>query len=301
MKKLPSHFSISPDVKSALGSGSPIIALETAVITHGLPRPQNLELANALESKAISLDVTPATIGIIRGKIHIGLEKDELEFLAKSEKLRKITRRDFSIAISTGVSGGTTVAGTLFAANLTGIEVFATGGIGGVHRDSTFDMSADLPELARTPMIVVCSGAKAILDLPATLETLETMGVPVIGYQTDEFPAFYSAQSGLPVDLRVDSADEIAKIYKSHLELNMDSALLVVVPPPEETAVPKDILEIAIGTAVEESESLDIHGAALTPFLLRRVNELTHGESLRSNLALLKNNVRIACEIAKAL
>ena len=248
---------------------------------------KTLSLPTLLKSTAISLDVTPATVGIIRGKIHIGLEKGELDFLANSENLHKITRRDFSIVISTGASGGTTVAGTLFAANFTGIKVFATGGIGGVHRDSTFDMSADLPELARTPMIVVCSGAKAILDLPATLETLETMGVPVIGYQTDEFPAFYSPHSGLPVDCRVDSAEVIAKIYKSHLELNMESALLVVVPPPEETAVPKEILEIAIGTAVAESVSLNIHGAALTPFLLRRVNELTHGESLRSNLALL--------------
>jgi pseudouridine-5'-phosphate glycosidase len=301
MKMLPSHFSISPLVKSALGKGSPIVALETAVITHGLPHPQNLELANALESMAISLDVIPATVGIIRGKIHIGLENSELEFLANSENLHKITRRDFSIAVSTGMSGGTTVAGTLFAANLTGIKVFATGGIGGIHRDSTFDMSADLPELARTPMIVVCSGAKAILDLPATLETLETMGVPVIGYRTEEFPAFYSAHSGLPVDCRVDSVEEIASIYKSHLELNMESALLVVVPPPEETAVPKEILEIAIGSAVEESQSLGIHGAALTPFLLRRVNELTHGESLRLNLALLINNVRIACALSKAL
>jgi pseudouridine-5'-phosphate glycosidase len=301
MKKLPSHFSISPDVKSALGSRSPIVALETAVITHGLPRPQNLELAHALESTAISLDVTPATVGVIRGKIHVGLGPSELQFLAKSENLRKISRRDFSIAISTGASGGTTVAGTLFAANAIGIRVFATGGIGGVHRDSTFDMSADLPELARTPMVVVCSGAKAILDLPATLETLETMGVPVIGYQTDEFPAFYSAQSGLRVDCRVDFAEEIANIYKSHLELNMESALLVVVPPPKESAVPKEILEIAIGTALAESESLEIHGAAITPFLLRRVNELTHGESLRSNLALLLNNLRIACEIAKVL
>jgi pseudouridine-5'-phosphate glycosidase len=301
MKMLPSHFSISPLVKSALGNGSPIVALETAVITHGLPHPQNLELANALESMAISLDVIPATVGIIRGKIHIGLENSELEFLANSENLHKITRRDFSIAVSTGMSGGTTVAGTLFAANLTGIKVFATGGIGGIHRDSTFDMSADLPELARTPMIVVCSGAKAILDLPATLETLETMGVPVIGYRTEEFPAFYSAHSGLPVDCRVDSVEEIASIYKSHLELNMESALLVVVPPPEETAVPKEILEIAIGSAVDESQSLGIHGAALTPFLLRRVNELTHGESLRLNLALLINNVRIACALSKAL
>jgi len=301
MKKTIPYLIIHSKVLSAVSNNSPIVALETAVVTHGLPRPQNLELAKALESMAISLDVTPATIGIIKGIIHIGLTADELEFLANEENMRKISRRDFSVAISAALSGGTTVAGTLFAAQTAGLKVFATGGIGGVHRDSTFDMSADLPELARSPMIVVCSGAKAILDLPATLEILETMGVPVIGYQTDEFPAFYSSHSGLPVDFQVESVNEISNIYRSHLDLKMDSALLVVVPPPEDTSIPKEVLEIAIQTAVTESVSLNIRGASLTPFLLRRVNELTHGDSLRSNLALLKKNVRVACEIAKAL
>jgi pseudouridylate synthase len=301
MNELNSPFVIHSGIQYALQNDLPVIALETAVLTHGLPKPDNFELVTSLESVARSMKVAPATIGILHGRIHIGLDMEQLAILANSDGMRKITRRDFSIAVASQSSGGTTVAGTLFAAHRAGIRVFATGGIGGIHRNSTFDMSADLPELARTPMIVVCAGAKAILDLPATCECLETMGVPVIGYKTDEFPAFYSAQSGLPVDHRADSTEEIVSIYRSHLGLGMDSAILVVVPPPLESSVPVDVIESAIDTAVKEAESGQIHGAALTPYLLCRVSELTNGESLRSNLALLRNNVRIGCEIALAL
>ncbi len=267
-------FKIKQNIQEALENHRPVLALESAVITHGLPRPHNLELALELESIARSYNVVPATIGLIDGVIHVGLGEDELKILANNDGLGKISRRDFSIACAAHISGGTTVAATLYSAHTAGIKVFATGGIGGVHRDAPFDMSADLPELARTPMIVVCSGAKAILDLPATRETLETMGIPVIGYQTSEFPAFYSASSGLSVDHRVETAEEIARLYIAHRDLKLDSALLVVNPPPQSTALPKEILDSAIHQAVEESELQKITGAALTPYLLRRVSEL---------------------------
>ncbi len=294
-------FKIKQNVQEALEDHRPVLALESAVITHGLPRPHNLELALDLESIARSYNVVPATIGLIDGVIHVGLGENELRILATNDQLRKISRRDFSIACAAHISGGTTVSATLYSAHIAGIKVFVTGGIGGVHRNAPFDMSADLPELARTPMIVVCSGAKAILDLPATRETLETMGIPVIGYQTSEFPAFYSASSGLSVDHRVENAEEIARLYIAHRDLKLDSALLVVNPPPQSTALPKEILDSVIHQAVEESELQKIRGAALTPYLLRRVSELTGGDSLVANLELLRQNVRIACQIASSL
>jgi pseudouridine-5'-phosphate glycosidase len=294
-------FKIKQEVKEALEGHSPILALESAVITHGLPRPHNLELALDLESIARANHVTPATIGVIDGVIHVGLDQEKLRYLASTDGLGKFSRRDLSIACTAHKSGGTTVAATLFSANFAGIKVFSTGGIGGVHRNAPFDMSADLPELARTPMIVVCSGAKAILDLPATREVLETMGVPIIGYQTDEFPAFYSSSSGLPVDRRVESAEEIACLYFTHSDLRLDSALLVVNPPPLPTALPGHIIDSAVNQAVKESEELKIVGGSLTPFLLRRVSEITGGESLAANMELLRENVRVACQIAKNL
>ncbi len=294
-------FEIKQEVREALEGNTPVLALESAVITHGLPRPHNLDLALDLESIARSNQVTPATIGVIDGVIHVGLDQDELRYLASTNDLGKISRRDLTIACAEHRSGGTTVAATLFSAYNTGIKVFATGGIGGVHRNAPFDMSADLPELARTPMIVVCSGAKAILDLPATREVLETMGIPVIGYQTGEFPAFYSASSGLPVDRRVESAGEIAGLFFTHQDLSLDSALLVVNPPPQSTALPGHIIDSAVNQAVKESEKLKIVGASLTPFLLRRVSEITGGESIVSNIELLRDNARVACLIAKYL
>jgi pseudouridylate synthase len=298
---IPENFFLSPEIIKAQQLNQPIVALESAVITHGLPRPYNLNLACELEAILRHDHVTPATVGIIDGKVHIGLNQAELQRLANEPKTRKISRRDFGIAIATKECGGTTVAGTLIAARSAGLRVFATGGIGGVHRDSTFDISADLEELSRSPLVVVCAGAKAILDLPATLEVLETRGVPVIGYQTDEFPAFYSRSSGLPVPARADTPAQVASIANAQWETGINAAVLVVVPPPAEFATPAEEVEESIRQALAEAEQQKIHGAAVTPFLLGRVSELSGGVSLQANLALLKNNTLIAARIAKEL
>lgn len=282
--------------------GQALVALETAVVTHGLPIPENLLLAQALEQEVRAQGATPATVALLDGHVHIGLNDEELVRLANlSEPTRKISRRDFGIALARGEAGGTTVAGTLIAAHRAGIRVFATGGIGGVHRNAPFDVSADLAELGRTPMVVVCAGAKAILDLPATMEVLETSGVPVVGYQTDELPAFYSRTSGLPVTVRVDSPAEVAQIAKRHWEMGLEGAVLVVTPPPEEAALPAEQVEGVIAKALEEAEANHIHGAGVTPFLLARVSELSGGASMRANLALLRNNARLAAQIAREL
>jgi pseudouridine-5'-phosphate glycosidase len=288
-------------VAHALRSRSPVVALESAVITHGLPRPQNLELARSLEQVIRESGVTPATVGLLDGKVHLGLRAEELERLATEDGARKISRRDFGVAISRGENGGTTVAGTLVAARLAGIQVFATGGIGGVHRDAPFDVSADLPELGRSPLVVVCAGAKAILDLPATIEYLETVGVAVLGYGTDEFPAFYSSESGLPVIARVDSPAEVARMARAHWEMGLESALLVVQPPPAEAALPGEQIEGAVRQALEAARREKISGAAVTPYLLEQVSRLSGGASLQANLALLQNNARLAAQIALAL
>jgi len=278
----------------------PLLALESTVITHGLPRPQNLQLARDMERVVRENGATPATIAVLDGKIRVGLTGAELERLASLDNVRKISRRDFATAIVKKESGGTTVAGTMFAAHRAEIKVFATGGIGGVHEVETFDVSADLQALAETPMIVVCAGAKAILDLPATLEYLETMGVPVIGYQTDEFPAFYSRQSGLPVSARLDTPQEVVAFAKVHWDLGMESAVLVCQPPPVVTALPHLAVEGAIQQARQEALQKNIHGQAVTPFLLQRLNELTDGATLRANLDLLLNNARLGAQIACA-
>ncbi len=301
MPQLSSSFVLGPDVARALRGGMPLVALETAVVTHGLPRPENLQLARALEQVVIEQGATPATVGLLDGKIHVGLSAEALNRLANEEIARKISLRDFSIALAAQVNGGTTVAGTLFAARRAGIRVFATGGIGGVHRHAPFDVSADLPELGRSPLVVVCAGAKAILDLPATLEVLETMGVAVIGYGTDEFPAFYSRESGLRVDARADSPQEVARMARAQWDAGLESALLVVQPPPADVAIPATQLEGLIRQALEEAERQKIGGAAMTPFLLERVNQLSGGASLRANLALLRNNARLAAQIAVAI
>jgi pseudouridine-5'-phosphate glycosidase len=279
----------------------PLVALESTVITHGLPRPLNLALARDMQRIVRENGAEPATIAVLDGKIHIGLADAELERLANAEGLRKISRRDFAAAILKKESGGTTVAGTLFAAHQAGIKVFATGGIGGVHEVGTLDISTDLQALADTPMIVVCAGAKAILDLPATLEYLETMAVPVIGYTTDEFPAFYSRQSGLPVSLRLDTPQEVVAFARTHWELGMQSAVLVCQPLSPEEEIPREKVGAAIQQAREEARTQHIHGQPLTPFLLARLSELTGGESLKANLALLKNNARLAAQIAQFL
>ncbi len=301
MSQLSSSFVLGSDVARALRGGMPLVALETAVVTHGLPRPENLLLARALEQVVLDQGATPATVGLLDGKIHVGLSAEELNRLAIEENARKISLRDFSIALARKENGGTTVAGTLFAARKVGIRVFATGGIGGVHRHAPFDVSADLPELGRSPLVVVCAGAKAILDLPATVEVLETMGVAVIGYGTDEFPAFYSRESGLRVNTRVDSPQEVARIARAQWEAGLESALLLVQPPPAEMAIPAERIEALIQQALEEAEQQKISGAAVTPFLLERVNQLSGGASLQANLALLRNNAHLAAQIAAAI
>ncbi len=294
---------ISPKITTALNLGAPIVALESTVITHGLPRPQNLELARDMEKKVRDNGATPATVALLDGKIRIGLSDEELVRLsdAEADSTLKVSHRDFATAIVKKVNGGTTVAGTMFAAHMAGIRVFATGGIGGVHKESSFDISTDLHALAEIPMIVVCAGAKAILDLPATLEYLETMGVPVIGYKTEEFPAFYSPESGLGVSARLDSPKEIADFVKAHWDLGMKSAVLVTNPIPETEAIPKSRMEPIIAKASAEAVEQGIHGQKLTPFLLGRISELTRGKSLKANLALLLNNARLAAEIAKEM
>jgi len=294
-------FKISPDVKASIHKHAPVVALETAVMTHGLPHPINLQLAADMESIIIKAGATPATIGLIDGIIYAGLSHQQLVHLSETKVARKISQRDFGVAMATHCDGGTTVAGTAIIAHAVGIHVFATGGIGGVHRLAPFDVSADLPVLARTPIVVVCAGAKAILDLPATLEYLETMGIPVIGYQTDEFPAFYSHSSGLPVSQRADTPELVAEIARSHFGLGLRSAVLVTVPPPASAAIPAEEIESQIQSAVRQAHEQGIRGAATTPYLLERMSTLTSGRSLSTNLELLKNNAQVAAEIACAL
>jgi pseudouridylate synthase len=297
------NFKLSLEITRAVDMGAPIVALESTVITHGLPRPHNLELARNMEKQIRDAGATPATIALLDGKIRIGLSDEELIRLAnaESDSTLKVSHRDFATAIVKKVNGGTTVAGTMFAANMAGIKVFATGGIGGVHKESAFDISTDLHSLAEIPTIVVCAGAKAILDLPATLEYLETMGVPVVGYGTDEFPAFYSRESGLGVSARLDSPKEIADFAQAHWNLGMRSGILVTNPIPETEAISKSEMEPMIAQASAEAIAQGIHGQKLTPFLLGRISELTKGKSLKANLALLLNNARLAAEIAKEM
>jgi pseudouridine-5'-phosphate glycosidase len=299
--RLSKYFSLSNEVVQARKLGLPLVALESAVITHGLPHPANLEMARDVENAVRSHAAVPATIALFGGKIHVGLTGGDLDMLATAEQVRKISRRDFSIALARQETGGTTVAATLYAAHAAGIRVFSTGGIGGVHRGAPHDISADLPELGQRPLVVVCAGAKSILDLPATLEVLETNGVPVVGYQTDEFPAFYARTSGLPVNVRLDTPEEAASLAETHWGLGLTSAILVVQPPPPEACLPADKIEAVIQRALDEAARQGIQGAAVTPFLLAKVSSLTRGASLRSNLALLRHNAILAAQIAGAL
>ncbi|MBI9043931.1 MAG: pseudouridine-5'-phosphate glycosidase [Anaerolineaceae bacterium] len=296
------EFIFSPEVKTALKNDQPVVALESTLITHGLPYPENIEIAQALENEVIQQGAVPATIAFIDGKIHIGLTEAQLEALAQSgQTARKISRKDFAIAIARKETGGTTVTGTLIAANYAGIKVFATGGIGGVHREAPFDISADLNELSKTPLIVVCAGAKAILDLPATVEYLETVGVPILGYQTDEFPAFYARNSGLPVTQAVDSPQEVVDIANTQWNFGLQSSILVTAPPPAEYAVKFEEIEPIINEAVQEAKHQNIAGPKVTPFLLQKVSELSKGKSMHANLALLRNNAMIAGKISVSL
>lgn len=299
--KLPAGFALNGEVANALRQHTPVVALESTVVTHGLPHPENLTLAQDMENAVRKAGGIPATIAVLDGKIQVGLDANQLQQLATASHPRKISIRDFAPALVQRAIGGTTVAATLFAAHQAGIRVFATGGIGGVHRFPAYDISTDLPLLATTPVIVVCAGAKAILDLPGTLEYLETVGVPVIGYQTDEFPAFYSRESGLPVSARANSAEEVAAIATTHWGLGQKSALLVAVPPPFEVALPRIQVEGAIEQALAESKEQKIRGQAITPFLLGRVSTLTGKASLQANLGLLLNNAHVAAQIAQRL
>jgi len=290
----------SPEVEKAIKDHQPLVALETAVLTHGLPIPQNIELSLSLEDEVRQAGAVPATVGLLDGELHVGLTLQEVERLGQAEPgTRKVSRRDFGVTIARKENGGTTVAATMIAAHLAGIKVFATGGIGGVHRNAPMDVSADLIELGRTPVLVVCAGAKAILDLPLTMEVLETQGVPVIGYQTNELPAFYSISSGLPLNIRVDRPEEAMEIAKTQWEAGLSTGVLVVVPPPADVAVPREKIEGIIEQAVHEAEEKHIIGSKVTPFLLSRVAELSGGESMKANLALLRNNARLAAQIAR--
>jgi pseudouridylate synthase len=293
--------SASTSVNQAISTSHPVVALESTVITHGLPRPTNLNMALEMEKVVRVNGATPATIAVIDGVVRIGLIESELIHLANQENPRKISRRDFATAILKKEYGGTTVAGTMFAAHQIGIEVFATGGIGGVHDRESLDYSTDLQALAETPMFVVCAGAKAILDLPATVEYLETMSVPVIGYGTEEFPAFFSRQSGLPVSARLDSPQEIVQFAQTHWGIGMKSAILICQPISLDEEIPLKILEGVILQARGEAHEQGVRGQPLTPFLLSRINELTNGASLKANLSLLLNNGRLAAQIAVAL
>jgi pseudouridine-5'-phosphate glycosidase len=296
-------FVVHPEIETALADSQPVVALESTVITHGLPAPTNLETAQAMEEAVRRAGAIPATIAIIEGKICIGLSADQLSYLAAlpGPAVRKCSRRDLPLVVARRENGATTVAGTMILAHLAGIPVFATGGIGGVHRGHAFDISADLTELGRTPVTVVCSGPKAILDLSATREVLETNGVPVIGYETDEMPAFYTAQSGFGVDSRVDTPVEVAHIIQMRNEMSLASGILVTVPVPAGAAGDPGLMESAIITATAEADAQGIHGPAATPWLLERVATLTAGQSLRANQALLANNARIAGMISVAL
>ena len=295
------ELQIHPDVQTALKQGRPVVALESTLITHGLPYPVNQEVADGMEKAVREAGAVPATIAVLQGRITVGLTSAELAYLARARDVRKCSRRDLPIALARREDGATTVAGTMIIAHMAGIRVFATGGIGGVHRGHPFDVSADLLELAQTPVAVVCAGAKAILDLPLTLEVLETHGVPVIGYRCSSFPAFYTRDSGLPLDVRCDTFAEVAAILRSRESLGFRTGSLIATPVPAKHELPAAVAENAIAQALQEAEARGVRGKEVTPFLLARVSELTHAESRTANVALLENNARTAAGIARAL
>ena len=291
---------VRPEVEQALRDNKPVVALESTLISHGLPYPENLKTALAIENAVREEGAIPATIAILKGQITVGLDKPQLEHFSQAQGVRKCSRRDLPIALGLGLDGATTVTGTMIIAHHVGIPVFATGGIGGVHRGHPFDVSADLEELARTPVVVVCSGAKALLDLEATRERLETLGVPILGYKTDQFPAFYSRESGLSVDIRVDGPQDVLAIARARDRLGLQTALLVAVPVPASDELPREEAEAAISQAILLADEQGVHGPAVTPFLLSSIAELTQGRSLRANLSLLVNNARVGARIARA-
>lgn len=292
---------MSSEVKEALSEGRAVVALESTVIAHGLPRPLNLETALRLETIVREAGAVPATIAVLKGVPTVGLTEQEVRHIAESPDVKKISRRDLALAVAGGWNAATTVASTMWIAHRAGLRVFATGGIGGVHRGPLPDVSADLPELARTPMLVVCSGAKVVLDLPATREWLETYGVTLLGYRVEEMPAFYSRTSGLAVDGRVDSPEQVAQIARAQSLLGTEGAILVTVPVPSEAEVRAELLEEVLEEAISEAERTGISGRELTPFLLSRMSERSGGATLKANIALLENNARTAAQIARAL
>ncbi|MCX5516040.1 pseudouridine-5-phosphate glycosidase [Kaistia algarum] len=293
----------SDEVRAAKAEGRPIVALETTIVTHGMPYPENVETALAVERIVRAAGAVPATIAILDGKIRVGLTAEELKHLAGLQNVMKLSRADLAFALATGRPGATTVAATMIAAHLAGIRIFATGGIGGVHRgaETSFDVSADLHELAQTPVAVVCAGAKALLDIPKTLEVLETLGVPVVTAGQDELPAFWSRQSGLPSPLRLDAPAEIAGFIAKREEIGMSGGVLIANPVPAENEIPADVMREHIETAIADAERQGVRAKSVTPFVLGRLLELTAGKSLVTNIALVKNNARLAAEIAVAL
>jgi len=294
-------LAVNPQVAEAFAHHQPVVALESTLITHGLPYPDNLSAARAIEAAVRNAGAIPATLAILRGQITVGLDDEQIEYLATATNVRKCSRRDLGIAVARRLDGATTVAGSMIIAAMAGIDVFATGGIGGVHRGHPFDVSADLEELGRTPVAVVCAGIKSLLDLPLTLEQLETRGVPVIGYGTDELPAFYSRRSGLRIDARADTPEEIAAIIRARRSLGLAGGELITVPVPIEDELPRAEAEAAIAQAIRLADEANLCGPLVTPFILAKIAEITHGRSKQANIALLLNNARVAARIALAL
>ena len=298
------YLDLSPEVDAALKAGKPVVALESTIISHGMPYPQNVETALKVEQTIREGGATPATIAVIGGRLKAGLTPEEIEYLGKKgTAVTKASRRDLPVLVARGQDGATTVTTTMIIAAMAGIKVFATGGIGGVHRgaETTMDISADLEELARTPVMVICAGAKSILDLGLTLEYLETKGVPVIGYGTEELPAFYTRKSGFKVDYRVDTPEELASIFKAKLEMGLGGGMLVTNPIPEAYSMDPERINKAIDDAVAEAKQLGIHGKETTPFLLAKIKDITGGDSLASNIQLVLNNARLAAKTAAYL
>lgn len=300
MKK---YMTVHPEVQQAMDTGKAVVALESTIISHGMPYPENVKTARLLGEIIREEGAIPATLAIIDGMIHIGLSDEELEMLGQSDEVAKVSRRDLPVVIAQKRHGATTVAATMYLASLAGIKIFATGGIGGVHRggETNFDISADLTELGMTSVAVICAGAKAILDLPLTLEKLETLGVPVLGYETEEFPAFYSRKSGLAVDQKIDTPKELAAILNAKWELGLDGGVVIANPIPEKAEIPANEINDTIELALKEADTLGIKGKKITPFLLDRIKELTTGRSLTANIELVKNNARLAAQIAVEL
>ncbi|SFL33364.1 pseudouridine-5'-phosphate glycosidase [Halanaerobium salsuginis] len=302
MKNLNKYLEIKSDVKEAIAAGKPVVALESTIIAHGMPYPENIDTALEIEEIIRENGAVPATIGIISGKIKVGLTRKEVEFLGKSDDVLKVSRRDLPYVLAAKKHGATTVAGTMIAADLAGIKIFVTGGIGGVHRgaENTFDISADLEELKKTSVAVIAAGAKSILDLGLTLEKLETFGVPVLGYQTAEFPAFYSRHSGFNCDYKVDNPQIAAEIIRSKWEIGLEGGVLIANPVPEADQIEANIINEKIDLALKEADQAGVSGKEITPFLLDKIKEITAGESLKTNIALVRNNAEVGAKIAAA-